>query len=286
MSLYQIENDLLSIKVKVFGAELSSLYNKRDKKEMLWQADPKFWGRHAPVLFPIVGRLKDHTYEFDGKSYGLPQHGFARDSHFELVSQSESDLEFSLHSDESTKANFPFDFEFTTKYALVGNTLKQTFSVKNTGNKTMFCAIGAHPAFAMEDAFENYSLHFDQPEPNLDRLMLEGGLLGEAQKFTLDNDQNLRLNHQLFEQDALVFESLNSKSITLNRVGEKVLTMNFEDFPNYGIWTKPRAPFLCLEPWWGFADKTSDVGQIANKSGAHPVAVGQSKTLSFSVIVH
>jgi galactose mutarotase-like enzyme len=286
MSLYHIENDFLSIKVNAFGAELSSLYNKLEQQELLWQADSKFWARHAPVLFPIVGRLKDHQYEFGGKSYTLPQHGFARDSVFELVENTSDRLEFALLSNEKTKENYPFDFEFRVAYQLDGNRLTQSFWVKNTGSQTMYCAIGAHPAFIMDGAFENYTLHFDQSEPNLERLILEGGLLGKVQKFRLVNDQLLSLNHQLFEQDALVFETLNSRAITLRKEGEKVLTMQFKDFPNFGVWTKPGAPFLCLEPWWGFADKTLDVGELSEKSGAHAIAPHQSKALQFKVVIH
>ena len=286
MSLYHIENDFLSIKVNAFGAELCSLFNKETNAEMLWKADPKFWARHAPVLFPIVGRLKDHKYEFDGKSYTLPQHGFARDIVFQLVEQTSDRLEFSLLSNDETKENYPFDFEFRTAYQLDGNKLTQSFWVKNTGSQTMHCAIGAHPAFVMDGPFENYTLHFDQSEPNLERLMLAAGLLDKEQKFSLEDDQLLSLNHQLFVQDAIVFETLNSRAISLTKAGEKTLTIAFEDFPNFGIWTKPGAPFLCLEPWWGFADKTSDSGMLSEKSGAHAIAPNQIKALQFQVIVH
>lgn len=253
---------------------------------MLWHADPKFWARHAPVLFPIVGRLKDHKYEFEGKSYSLPQHGFARDSVFHLVQQTSNRLEFSLRSNEKTKENYPFDFEFRTAYQLDGNKLTQTFCVTNLGASEMLFSVGAHPAFAMPKPFQEYDLSFEKAELNLKQTTLKEGLLDQQQNLMLENDRILSLNHELFENDALVFEQLNSKSITLNHGKEKMLTMEFEGFPHFGIWTKPGAPFICLEPWLGHADKVDASGKLSEKAGISSLDSGQSKSVGFSMTVH
>lgn len=288
MAIEHIENSFLKVAINTLGAELTSLFNKATKAEMLWQADANVWGRHAPVLFPFVGRLKNGIYHHEGKTYEMGQHGFARNMPFETVFKSSTRLEFSLTSNEASKENYPFDFELRLSYELQENRLIQSYQVANIGENPMWFSIGAHPGFNLDGTFSDYRIVFGAPEPALMRTTLQVGLLSAQEPLKLENDCELPLHHDLFAKDALVFEHLNLKEITIKRAQEKILTMHFSGFPFFGIWTQSTvlANFVCLEPWCGIADTVNASGILQEKKGIIFLAPAEQKSFQFDIEVH
>lgn len=278
----KISNSKLSVQIKSKGAELFSLKNKVTQRELIWEGNSDFWGKHSPVLFPIVGTLKNNTYRFENKEYQLPRHGFARDLEFKIVYQTENEVIFSLSSDENTAKLFPFKFELQMHYILIDATLKLSYSVKNLDNKTLPFSIGAHPAFALPFEFENYSLQFEHQE-TLKSCTLENDLLSDKTfEIKLEN-KNLPLSYSLFANDALIFKTLKSKFITIVETENPILKISFSDFKNLGIWTKPNAKFICIEPWLGYSDTIHSNGNLSEKDGIQIVKENQTFCCSFSI---
>ncbi|MBL3656374.1 aldose 1-epimerase family protein [Fulvivirga sediminis] len=280
---YTLENNHLKISAKSQGAELTSIFNKTTGQEMLWEGNPDFWGRHAPILFPFVGKLNNNSFSFQGTEYPMSQHGFARDMDFELDQQSDSKIVFKLKSNADTRKKYPFSFELKLGHELQDETITHFYEIKNTGDDTMLYSIGGHPAYSIQGDFDTYELSFEKEEPELKRTHLHDGLLDQKKAFELKNEKILPLNYPLFAEDALVFESLNSNKISLINKGSKLLTMNFEDFPFFGIWTKPGAPFLCLEPWLGIADVKDFSGDLSEKKGIMKLEAGQVDHFKYEV---
>lgn len=278
----KISNSKLSVQIKSKGAELFSLKNNVTQREFIWEGNSDFWGKHSPVLFPIVGTLKNNTYRFENKEYQLPRHGFARDLEFKIVYQTENEVIFSLSSDENTAKLFPFKFELQMHYTLLDATLKLSYSVKNLDNKTLSFSIGAHPAFALPFEFENYSLQFEHQE-TLKSCTLENDLLSDKTfEIELEN-KNLPLSYSLFANDALIFKTLKSKFITIVETENPILKISFSDFENLGIWTKPNAKFICIEPWLGYSDTIHSNGNLLEKDGIQIVKENQTFCCSFSI---
>jgi galactose mutarotase-like enzyme len=278
----KISNSKLSVQIKSKGTELFSLKNKVTQREFIWEGNSDFWGKHSPVLFPIVGTLKNNTYRFENKEYQLPRHGFARDLEFKIVYQTENEVIFSLSSDENTAKLFPFKFELQMHYILIDATLKLSYSVKNLDNKTLPFSIGAHPAFALPFEFENYSLQFEHQE-TLKSCTLENDLLSDKTfEIKLEN-KNLPLSYSLFANDALIFKTLKSKFITIVETENPILKISFSDFENLGIWTKPNAKFICIEPWLGYSDTIHSNGNLSEKDGIQIVKENQTFCCSFSI---
>jgi len=260
-----ISNSNLTAQIKHLGAELFSLKNNQNK-EYIWEGNPSFWGKHSPILFPIVGTLKNNSYLYNEKEYPLNRHGFAREMEFELIEKSEESATFSLSSTLETKKVYPFDFELQICYSLKDNKLNIDYKVINKNDFIMPFAIGAHPAFALPGNFEEYSLEFQQDEILKYYLLEEGLISNNSNELKLDNSQ-LGLNYKLFEKDALVFKTLKSKSITIFKNTNPILKVNFTDFPNLGIWTVVNAPFLCIEPWFGYSDTLNEYDDFSKKEG-------------------
>ncbi len=259
-----IQNQNLIAFFNTKGAELISL--KTEVREYIWDGNPEFWGKHAPVLFPIVGTLKNNNFTHDNKVYNLSRHGFARDLEFEVLEQTENSIVFSLVSNSETLEHYPFDFEFQIKYFLEEKTLKIEYSVFNKSQEKMPFSIGAHPAFALPNDFESYSLKFSENEI-LKYYLLENDLISEVSKKIILKDHKLPLSYSIFENDALVFKTLKSKSITISENSEPFIKVNFDEFPNLGIWTKPKAKFICIEPWFGYSDTINCDGNLYKKEG-------------------
>jgi galactose mutarotase-like enzyme len=288
--LHHLQNDYYQVTVKEAGAELSSFRSLRDQLEYIWQADPAVWPRHAPVLFPVVGKLPEGKYRYQGQTYALPQHGFARDAHFDLIHQTNHSLTFALASSPKTLALYPFAFRLEISYSLQDNSLETSYRVMNPGNANLYFSIGAHPAFNCpllpEEEFEDYYLVFEQPE-NLNRYLLDQGLQNGRTQAVLQGEQQLPLRYELFEQDALVFKNMASQKITL-KTAKHVhgLDFEFKDFPYFGIWTKgPGAPFVCLEPWHGIASRVGDSGELTEKEGIRLLEAGDSFYCSYTITV-
>lgn len=276
-----ISNSKLIAKINSKGAELISLQNQNNK-EFIWDGNPEFWGKHSPVLFPIVGTLKNNSYSFDAKTYHLSRHGFARDSNFEIVTRTESHVLFSLQSDSTTKSVYPFNFELQVSYSLLENELFIGYKIINNDKIEIPFSIGGHPAFALTEKFEDYSLAFDQAE-NLVSYQLENDLLSDK-TFVIPIEKNkLPLTYSLFEKDALIFKKLNSKQISILENNSPILHFKFDDFPNFGIWTKNNASFICLEPWLGYSDTFNCSGNITEKEGIQFLGSKKTFDCQFSI---
>lgn len=260
-----LENSSARLSVSTAGAELQSFILKETGFEYIWQADPQYWQRRAPILFPFVGKLKNGQYEYDGSVYSMSGHGFARDKEFTLVSQTDDTLTYQLKYDEETLQVYPFKFRLTVTYKLTHATVEIGWKVENLDkNGEMFFSIGAHPAFNCpigSDRFDDHEIEFDQTEqsPLKSWQLNSAGLFdGSSTPISLVYGKVLRLNHDLFMDDALVFKNLYSESVKLkNPFNHHFVKVDFKGFPYLGIWTKPhRAPFICIEPWYGLADST------------------------------
>lgn len=282
-----LENQYLKVTAKTAGAELTSVYSKSENKELLWDANADFWPRHAPVLFPIVGKLKNNTFIHQGKHYQLPQHGFARDYEFELEAQTENSLTFLLKSNLETLLKYPFDFEFRLVYTLEENELHTKYSIKNTGSETQYFSIGAHPAFKCplfeNEKLEDYYLVFEKPE-TLDRHLLTDGLFDYSTESVLSHQTELTLNESLFEKDAVVFKNMISQKVILkSNKSNYTLEFTYNGFPHFGIWSKKGSGFLCLEPWCGYSDYVDASGEISEKSAIQNIVSQGVFERTFSV---
>lgn len=276
-----IQNNFLKATLNSKGAELNSLVKIADSKEFIWDGNPAFWGKSAPVLFPIVGTLKNNSYFYENKKYELSRHGYARDLEFEVLDKNESQITFSLKATEFTKSKFPFEFELQINYALENSELKIGYTVFNHGTQKMSFSIGAHPAFALPENFENYTLAFDKQEI-LECFVLENDLIATSYPISLIN-KKLPLSYPIFEKDALIFKQLESKKITILENNLPLLSINFEDFKNLGIWTKINAKFICLEPWLGYSDTTESNGNILEKEAIMILEPKKSFASEFSI---
>jgi galactose mutarotase-like enzyme len=265
MTTTTISNSNLSAQIKHLGAELFSLKSDQNK-EFIWGGNPAFWEKHSPILFPIVGSLKNNSYLYKNNKYHLNRHGFAREMEFTLIEKTAKSATFSLTSTIETKKIYPFDFELQISYSLEGNKLNINYKVLNNNDLTMPFAIGAHPAFALPGDFENYSLEFQKDEI-LNYYLLEDGLISNSMNNLPFDNRQLDLKYNLFENDALVFKTLKSKSITILKNENPMLKVNFSDFPNLGIWTVVNAPFLCIEPWFGYSDTLTEYDDFTKKEG-------------------
>ncbi|HAA6520500.1 TPA: aldose 1-epimerase family protein [Listeria monocytogenes] len=271
--MIKLENEVLLVEMKTAGAELTRIFHKDTGLEYLWNADSKFWGRHSPVLFPTVGRLVDDTYLVDGKQYHLGQHGFARDRDFQVIEQTENMVRFELDADEDSLAIYPYKFKLSIIYTIEKNTVAVSYEVENTDNKRIYFSIGAHPAFHLPltdgTTFEDYYLDFGTEE-NLETLCLEGPYRsGEIKKIVDEPARYLPLSYDLFKNDALIFEALKQKEMTIK--SDKTphfVKVSFPEFPFVGVWTaKPGTPFLCIEPWYGIADGAGKSVELRDKAG-------------------
>lgn len=270
--MHCIENDYIKIAVAEKGAELQSLVYKHTGIEYMWNGNPAVWGKHSPVLFPIVGSLKNNSYYFKDKAYQLPRHGFARDMLFTLHNGSSHSLSFLLQSDEHTRQQYPFDFEFFIHYTINKSACSVTYEVKNTSAENMYFSVGGHPAFKIPlfegDGYEDYALEFDEIE-NADRWPIEaGGLISNQFVPFLRNTNILPLHKQLFYTDALVFKNICSNRIRLiSQKNKQGIAVNFHNFPYLGVWAAKDADFVCIEPWCGIADSVDANQLLENKEG-------------------
>jgi len=278
-----ISNSTLKASIKHAGAELFSIKDTQGN-EYIWEGNPDFWGKHSPVLFPIVGTLKNNTYKIDEKEYHLPRHGFARDMEFSLIEKTENKAVFSLKSSEETLEKYPFEFELQLIYTLNESSLNLEYKVINNGNKKMPFSIGAHPAIALPNNFENYAFQFEKEE-NLKYYLLENDLISSKTKVLETKNNLVPLNYELFKNDALIFKTLESKSLTILNDSKPYVKVDFKDFPSLGIWTKENAPFVCIEPWIGYSDTEENTGDLYKKEGILILDVNKDFSAKFSITI-
>ncbi|MFD2524117.1 aldose 1-epimerase family protein [Emticicia soli] len=288
--MIKLTNAVISATINPKGAELTSLVHLPTQIEYMWSADPAFWGKTSPVLFPIVGALKDNTFIYKKKSYTLPRHGFARDRVFAIENQTADSVTLLLKSDEASLALFPFAFEFRLHYTLAENKLNVKYDVRNVGEETMYFSVGGHPAFAVPFAagksYEDYYLEFNSTEDLMRWPLSDGGLVETTPEKMAISNNRLPLTKELFYQDALVFKHLQADSVTLK--SDKTpyqLQFHFKDFPFLGIWAAKDADFVCIEPWCGIADSVNHNLQLSNKEGINKLEANQSFDRTWAVEV-
>ncbi len=278
--LHYLENKNLKIAIDTHGAELSSIFNKKENKEMLWQGDPEFWGRKSPVLFPVVGKYKNGKTTYNGKEYFLGQHGFARDSEFALVDENENKLVFALESSEETLTKHPFKFRLICSFELKNDTIVVGWKVENTDDKTIHFSIGAHPAFYCEKGKTVLTMNSENLKYNL----INSDGLYTSQKY--DVESSFVLHDSIFDNDALIIENSGVNEISL--VDEKkYLTVKF-DTKVFGIWSpaKKNAPFVCIEPWYGRCDAEDFNGDITEREYGNSLNVGETWYKEYEIIIH
>ncbi|WP_125722909.1 aldose 1-epimerase family protein [Flavobacterium ustbae] len=278
-----ISNSILTASIKHAGAELFSIKDNQNN-EYIWEGNPDFWGKHSPVLFPIVGTLKNNAYKINEKEYHLPRHGFARDMEFNLIEKAENKAIFSLKSSEKTLQKYPFEFELQLIYTLTENSLELEYKVINNGKEKMPFSIGAHPAIALPDDFENYAFQFEKEE-NLKYYLLENDLISSQTKILETKNNIVPLNYDLFKNDALIFKILKSKSLTILNNAKPYVKVDYNDFPSLGIWTKENAPFVCIEPWLGYSDTNENTGDLYEKEGILTLDESKDFSAKFSITI-
>lgn len=284
MQTYQIKNHKMTLTVAEHGAEIRSV--EVDGMERMWDANPAFWGRTAPILFPIVGALKDNSYQYEGETYSMSQHGFARDMEFTLTEQTEESLQFVLSDNSETYENYPFHFQLTVSYEIFESYINIGWKVLNTDEKKMYFQIGGHPAFACpcEGGMirEDYSVKVGEL-PLLETAFLEKGLLGE-EKELLANE--LLLKEDTFARDAYIIQNETVGHVDLvNHVSNQVKVRVLADVPVWGIWSTAdkKAPFVCIEPWYGRCDKTDFSGELSEREYIQSLEPGETFTGGYQI---
>ena len=267
-----LENKQLIAEIKTKGAELCRLFSKSFKKEIIWNGNPIFWARHAPVLFPIVGKVKNNEYEVNGVKYQLGQHGFARDLNFEIIQQKQNECTLQLKSSPESLTKYPYPFHFQTTFTLTETGIKTTYQIENIGESDLHFSLGAHPAFncpfSEATDLSDYKITFPQTENSDILILAKSGLISNERSEFLKNDNQFPLSEKLFENDALIFDDLKSTSLNIESEKEKMkLAISWKNFPHLGIWKPLNAPFICIEPWQGMADKENHDGIFENKFG-------------------
>ncbi|MBQ6162909.1 MAG: aldose 1-epimerase family protein [Clostridia bacterium] len=278
--IHYIENEQIRVGVKEFGGELTVFFDKTAGFEYLWQGDPDVWYGQSPVLFPVIGRLKDDGYTLGGVRYSCPKHGVARKRPFALVSRTDDTMTFLQTEDENTLRQFPYRYRLYEIFTIRDRTLSVELRVENTDDKTMYFGVGAHPGFncRIGDIIE-----FSENE-TLDSEMIDMDLcLRKTESFpVLRNDNKIEITEHIFDEDALILKGIRSDHLTLHAFGgEKDVVFRFNS-EYLGIWAKPGAPYVCLEPWCGVDDSTASDGIFETKEGNHKIAPGESFSLFWS----
>lgn len=289
-----IQNNNIKISIKRHGAELSSLINLSTGEEMLWQGDPTYWKRQSPVLFPIVGSVWNNHFSYNGKTYEMSQHGFARDMDFTLIKKTDTSVLFQLQSDEKTKIQYPADFILQIGYEIQDNTIKVIWNVINTGNDTMHFQIGAHPAFYYKDfnpekTIQGYfSLLPIERHYKLSTITEKGCLGNDIKNIPYEIPSIIPITKDTFNNDALIMEDSQTGNITLldsNR--QPYLQLTF-DAPVVGLWSPVKngyAPFVCIEPWFGRCDKVGYDGDFSNRDWVLHLKSNESFKTSYNITI-
>lgn len=283
--MIEIASARLSAAINPHGAELSSLRDPAGR-ELMTDADPAFWSGRAPLLFPIVGRLVGDRYRLDGRDYSLPQHGFARRRDFALVAQAADRATFRLEDDAETRAVYPFAFALDATYRLDEATLWIEIAVTNRDSRDMPASFGFHPAFAWPLPYgaprAAHRILFDEPEFSSLRSIGEGGIAADRRASPVEG-RTLPLSDDLFTADALIWDQLASRGLLYGAEDGPQLRIRFPDTGVLGLWTKPGARYVCVEPWWGIADPAGFTGEIWDKPGIQRLAPGETRHFGMDV---
>jgi len=278
----KLKSSSLLITINSLGAEISSIKDNNNF-EYIWQAESE-WKRHTPVLFPIVGKLKNNEYFFQNKNYNLSQHGFARDLNFNLIATSENTCTYELNSTFETKKNYPFDFSFQITYCLIENKLTVNYKVINLSIQKLFFSVGAHPAFNCN--FNNFYLEFEKSDFLITEL--ENGLRKNLRKELALSDNKLPLSKSLFDDDALVFEASQINKVSLcSKSNNQKITLECDNWPYFGIWSKKDCDkFICLEPWFGIADREDTNSNFERKDGINSLNPNDIFSCEYAITIN
>ncbi|MDF2801777.1 MAG: Aldose 1-epimerase [Anaerocolumna sp.] len=296
MANYTLENSVLSIILNEAGAELTSIIKIPDNSQYLWNGNPLYWKRHSPILFPIVGSLKNQSYTHEGKTYSMSQHGFARDMDFVLEDKTDNSILFSLSATKETKEVYPFSFKLDIGYKLIENQIEVSFKVINTDNKTIYFSIGAHPAFLCplkeHEEQTDYFIGFDTKNPIHYILVNEQGFAFKQpvkdQKVLNTRDGLLSITPNLFDHDALIIENNQCQTISLLDAKQNPYVSVKFDAPLFGLWSPAgkKAPFICIEPWYGRCDASDFDGDLKDREWGNVLEVGQVFEASYTIQIN
>jgi galactose mutarotase-like enzyme len=279
----------LSAQIDPLGAQLSVLRDGAGR-DLLWHGDPTVWAGRAPILFPVVGTLAGGRYRLGDRTYALNRHGFARGKPFEIVTTTPSSAIFRLRADASTLSVYPFQFELDVAFAVTGATLAVIASVRNTGEEELPASLGFHPGFLwplpQALAKSSHFLEFETDEPAPIRRIDASGLVSPRLHATPIVGRQLALSDDLFRDDVIILDQVRSRSLVYGATDGPRIEIRFPDARYLGLWTKPGAPFLCIEPWQGIADPAGFDGDFRDKPGVFRVAPGDAQALSMEIRVH
>ncbi len=291
MAFYELKNEMITLGINSKGAEMKTLKNNDTGLEYLWQADPAFWGRTSPVLFPVVGNYKNQITYYEDKTIKLSQHGFARDSEFELVSQTEDTIWFSLSSTEETYEKYPFHFRLSVGYKIEGSMVTVMWKVANPDNKTLHFSIGAHPAFNCPlqkgEKQEDYFLFFDTDKPLESSIIGTDGFVSEETEFFHTDNGRLAITPNLFDHNTMVIEHHQTHEVSLlTPEGKEYVKVCFTT-PLVGIWTpiEKNAPFICIEPWYGRSDRSNFNQQLIEREYGQVLEPGEEFNACYTIEV-
>lgn len=288
--MYTLENEGLIIETKSSGAELTRIYSKKYDKEILWNGDKKYWGRQSPILFPIVGRLKENKTLIEDKIYNINQHGFARDMDFDLINKDKNSITYKLTSNEKSRQIYPYNFNLFISYTIIGEKVKISWKVENIDSQDIYFSIGGHPAFniSSKENLTDYYVEF-KCRKNVNKVNLEGPYYNEIEE--VNSLELLDLNPSVFENDAIIYTNIDEISLK-SRKEEFYINVNIKDFPLVGIWspyykdTNTTAPFICIEPWYGLADSIHSDKIYKNKKYINKLNIGESFEVSYNIEIN
>jgi galactose mutarotase-like enzyme len=267
-----LENQYLKVKLKSIGAEIISIQSIQDDVEYIWQGDSITWKDHAIIQFPIIGSLKNDSYQFNGVNYEMMSHGFARISEFAILERSEDKVVLQLKSNASTKVYYPFEFTFFVTYQLIEKSIKVSFSVLNNDKQEMYFSLGYHPGFncplTKDESMNDYYLQFSHKEFS-DRLLMKDNMIDSIQEGYLESRSTIQLTKDLFQNDAIILKNISSTNVSLkNKLNNRSITLAFGKVPYLGIWSsKQLGNFVCIEPWFGIPDTQKTSGNFSEKEG-------------------
>ncbi|MDE5589240.1 MAG: aldose 1-epimerase family protein [Acetatifactor sp.] len=301
---YILENELIKAEIESFGGELKSLVCKATGQEYMWEADPAFWGKTSPVLFPFIGKLEDASYEYENKRYEIEKHGFARDMEFDVAEREEDIITFFIESNENTLKKFPFSFRLEILYELEDSGITEKWRVINKGSVTMYFSMGGHPAFACppkngkKDAglrrtdcflklYEENLQPYTGNEVRSAEIMVPEGLLTGA-SFPVEVEESLiPVKEHIFDKDALCLEKQGVKALGICDAAGREYVRLEADCPVWGIWSVPdsNAAYICLEPWWGICDSRGYGGTLQERPYTNSAEAGEVWEQSFKITV-
>jgi len=295
-----IENELLKVEIESVGAELKSIVKKANQQEYMWEADPAYWGKTSPNLFPFIGKLVDCTYRYEGNSYVMDKHGFVKDMEFEVAKKDQDRVVLAVESNEQTLAKYPFAFRFEVEYLLEGTTLVQNCKVVNKDDKTMYFCLGGHPGFACPliqdgvrtgkrtDCFVKLYGVDGKEELEIKEVDLSAGMLSGKTLSVKVKDGVFPITDGIFDGDALIFASQGvTAAALLDAEGREYVRLEAPTCPVWGIWSMPTsdAPYVCFEPWWGVCDTVGFEGTVQERPYMNQAAAGEVWQESFKIVI-